>query len=426
MNTFKLNKTGTRINEILNFFNDWPQTNPTIINYINQNVVTLDTIQTITGSKTFSGLAHFDNMAYFYDGYSLGNHTSIFDSGTAGVINIQYGSTGSSVNSYLKIPNAGTYDNPAILATLNDIPSVLTPSDADKNKFLHVNNSDGSLEWTNVNADNFYHTPEYSSGLQIGIGNGVNDLYVPDAGLHQSGVITTGSQIINGIKTFDSGVIKFTGTSGNIPTFGYYLGDAFYITNGTAGSLIIGNPHSAPRIGLFDTVTFNNTGNISISRPHSSTNNSYLKFPEGRGNISISETLLTEEKADTKYVTRTGATNVVPVDDPDGPFNFLNGYALVPIDKFSNNDIFVDGLYMFTYRHVQGYIYLSFAEFSQTAVRAPIPVNLAGSSYTYPGTLKVEKSGANMKITITCTVPGGNTQTVSSGDTISIWRLDLI
>ncbi len=53
---------------------------------------------------------------------------------------------------------------------------------------------------------NYYHTPSYSTGLKIGTGVGVNDLYVPDAGQNQSGVVNTSSQGFYGPKTFHSSI----------------------------------------------------------------------------------------------------------------------------------------------------------------------------------------------------------------------------
>lgn len=48
-----------------------------------------------------------------------------------------------------------------------------------------------------------YHTPVYSSGLKIGNGTNVADLFVPYAGSSQNGIVTTGNQEFSGTKTFN-------------------------------------------------------------------------------------------------------------------------------------------------------------------------------------------------------------------------------
>lgn len=55
-------------------------------------------------------------------------------------------------------------------------------------------NIDATLP-SNPNTDtNYYHTPLYTDGLNIATGDGVNDLYVPEAGTAEYGVIKTGYQ----------------------------------------------------------------------------------------------------------------------------------------------------------------------------------------------------------------------------------------
>lgn len=85
------------------------------------NKVTLDTVQSITGNKTITGLTIFNNMAYLNDGLALGS-TNIFGTQDAGVINVQYGST-PSVSSYLQIPEKGTSASPETIAVVSDIPT---------------------------------------------------------------------------------------------------------------------------------------------------------------------------------------------------------------------------------------------------------------------------------------------------------------
>ena len=57
-----------------------------------------------------------------------------------------------------------------------------------------------------MGGSNYYHTPSYTSGLKIGVGTGVNDLYVPLAAKNTSGVVSTGAQTFTGNKTFEGSI----------------------------------------------------------------------------------------------------------------------------------------------------------------------------------------------------------------------------
>jgi len=61
-----------------------------------------------------------------------------------------------------------------------------------------------------ISDTNYYHTPQYSTGLKIGTGIGVSDLYVPYASGTQGGAVTIGDQTFAGEKTFDSVIVKNT------------------------------------------------------------------------------------------------------------------------------------------------------------------------------------------------------------------------
>ena len=78
----------------------------------------------------------------------------------------------------------------------------------------------------NLTDTNYYHTPSYSSGLSIASGTGVDDMYVPDAGASQSGVVNTVAQTFAGEKTFSSIRLRSTSTM----NYGGYLyfGDGSY------------------------------------------------------------------------------------------------------------------------------------------------------------------------------------------------------
>lgn len=64
---------------------------------------------------------------------------------------------------------------------------------------------------------NYYPIRSYTSGLQISSYSGSSNcqLYVPNASLNQSGVVTTGDQIFNGTKTFNNDVTLRQGDNGN-------------------------------------------------------------------------------------------------------------------------------------------------------------------------------------------------------------------
>lgn len=61
--------------------------------------------------------------------------------------------------------------------------------------------------------NNYYHTPSYSTGLNIATGNGVNNLYVPNAGSSQAGVVSTSAQTFSGVKSFRNGIKLFENDS---------------------------------------------------------------------------------------------------------------------------------------------------------------------------------------------------------------------
>ncbi len=99
---------------------------------------------------------------------------------------------------YIGSSDLSNYVDKTILTTAGDIiyaSAASTPTRlgiGTTGQVLTVS-SNGIPEWTNGSNFNYYHTPTYSSGLDIATGSGVNDLYVPSATSSDLGVIKLGS-----------------------------------------------------------------------------------------------------------------------------------------------------------------------------------------------------------------------------------------
>lgn len=105
---------------------------------------------------------------------------------------------------------------------------------------------------------NYYHTPSYSSGLKIGTGTGVNDMYVPNGSTTAAGVLQIGTgatnaaagnhshTVFNGLRINTQTdttplVIARSGTSGTDETVKYNVNDSvhniYYVNDETSSAI---------------------------------------------------------------------------------------------------------------------------------------------------------------------------------------------
>ena len=103
------------------------------------------------------------------------------------------------------------------------------------------------------NFNNYYHTPDYSSGLKIATGSGVNSLYVPDATTSQKGVLVLSSTNLNTM-------INQLATGDSVPG-----GNDYYISQYANGGTTTTTYHRRPVSKLAEYVRGSNTSALKVS-----------------------------------------------------------------------------------------------------------------------------------------------------------------
>ena len=105
-----------------------------------------------------------------------------------------------------------------VLPETNGTVLVAADPASNKNKYLHTNASTGALEWSTVSFTdtNYYAISDFNSsngtkiatGYSSGTASTAYDLYAPNATASQAGLVTTGDQTFNGVKTFSGSIIS--------------------------------------------------------------------------------------------------------------------------------------------------------------------------------------------------------------------------
>lgn len=189
------------------------------------NVVTRNTAQTISGTKTFSaapvlnnnlslkgkdtngtdnrliGISSSNNVCINWDN-SAGTYTggSVFSPLQA---NSGVSTLGDSTHLWKNLYLSGNLTDGTNSITIANIQKKL-PTTTTAGKVLKSTSTAGTVQWADDNNTNYYPIRSYTSGLKISTYSGSQncELYVPEAGSSQSGVVTTGNQGFSGAKTF--------------------------------------------------------------------------------------------------------------------------------------------------------------------------------------------------------------------------------